>query len=132
MELILDFVANLPTWVWWVTGILFVFIFFGDRELWDYEAKFPFKQGIGRGEIELKCYKKRGSVIEVKLESNQLNKALDIYLNNRRIFTVPSNKTQTARVYLKENIEIDKPSEGDEVVVRVGSETLFQGQLIRD
>lgn len=64
---IINFVTELPGWAWF--GLLIVFLFFtGDKKEWDYEVKFPLKEGVGRGEVELECLKKKGSSIEVELE----------------------------------------------------------------
>ena len=132
MELLVDLLTAIPTWAWWVGGIVLVSLLFGDRVLWEYEAEFPFRQGIGRGEIELKGYKKKGCRIEVELESALLPQEVTIFLNGRRIFAIPPEQTKAARLYHTEPIALDQPAEGDEVEVHIGGEAVFQGLLVRD
>ena len=79
---ILELLSTIPTWVWVIGGIIFVVIVFGDRKLWELEVKFPHKQGIGRGEVEFECLKKKGSSIEVEFQLEDLfqNKKIEIFL----------------------------------------------------
>ena len=60
---------------------------FGDRKLWELEVKFPMKHGVGRGEVEFECLKKKGSTIEVKFELEEMfhNKPIEIFLNNQLV-----------------------------------------------
>jgi hypothetical protein len=52
------------------------------------------KPGVGRGEVELECYKKKSSFIEAKFELGDLfqNKEIEVILNNRLTYTIPASK----------------------------------------
>ncbi len=132
MEMI-EFISNLPTWVW-VVAVIAVLFLLGDRKLWEYEAKFPLNEGVGRGEVEFKCYKKKGRVIELelKLEEKWCYSPVDVFLNEVKVYTLPAEKNTSGRIYHEEEIEIEDPKEGDKVTVKINSEAVFSGQLIRD
>ena len=131
---IFELLTTIPTWVWVIGGIIFVVIVFGDRKLWELEVKFPQKQGVGRGEVEFECLKKKGSSIEVKFELEDLfqNKNIEIFLNNKHVYSVNESKNNGPRTYINEKLDIAKPSEGDEVTVNIGGQKQFAGVLVRD
>lgn len=54
---ILAILFTIPNWAWVVGGFIVFAILFSDRKLWELEVKFPMKPGVGRGEVELECYK---------------------------------------------------------------------------
>ena len=128
-----ELVSTIPIWVW-IAGAIAILILFGDRGLWEYEVKFPFSENAGRGEVEFKCYKKKGSVIEVELnlESECINKDIDIYLNNHLVYSIPGEKNNSARLYLNRPLDMQKPNEGDEVSVKVQGRNIFNGPLVLD
>ena len=131
---ILELLSSIPIWVWVLGGfIIFVFIF-GDQKLWELEVKFPKKSGVGRGEVEFECHKKKGSSIEIKFDLEEMfqNKEIQIHLNNRLIYTVPAAKNSGTRVYINEKLELQKPNEGDKVEVTIGGQKQFEGVLVRD
>ena len=130
----MEILSALPTWVWVIGVFIFIVIVFGDRKLWELEVKFPQKHGVGRGEIEFECLKKKGSSIEVKFELEDLfqNKNIEIFLNNKLVFSVHESKNSSSRTYINEKLEIEKPSEGDEVTVNIGGQKQFEGVLVRD
>ena len=113
--------------------IIFIFIF-GDQKLWELEVKFPTKPGVGRGEVEFECHKKKGSSIELKFTLEELfqNKDIEIILNNRSIYIIPASKNSAARTYINEKLELQKPTEGDKVEVTIGGQKQFEGVLVRD
>ena len=43
------------------------------------------KPGVGRGEVEFECLKKKGSSIEIEFQLEEMfhNKCMEIFLNNR-------------------------------------------------
>lgn len=130
---IVNFITGLPGWAWFVLiiGILFIT---GDKKEWDFEVKFPFKDGIGRGEVELECLKKKGSSIEVELElePDYNNKKIEIFLNNALIYTIPQNINTGKVVRIDKKTEIQKPAEGDDILIKIGGEHIFSGQLVLD
>ena len=134
MEVILEFLANVPTWIYVVFGIVLVFVFFGDRGLWDFEVKFPFQSGVGRAEIDFEAYKKRGKVISAKfeLEPRMNNKSIEIFLRDRSVLTIPATANQKKRVFTSQEMDYPDPNEGDEVTVEIGGEVVFEGQLVKD
>lgn len=131
---VLGMFSAVPTWVWVIGGIIVFAILFGDRKLWELEVKFPMKSGVGRGEVEFECHKKKGSSIEVKFELEELfhNKDIEIHLNNRLVYTVPASKNSGNRIYINEKLALQKPNEGDKVGVTIGGQKQFEGVLVRD
>lgn len=128
-----ELASTIPIWAW-IVGAIGILILFGDRGLWEYEVKFPFTEDAGRGEVEFKCYKKKGSVIEVEfnLESECINKDIDIYPNNHLVYSIPGEKNNSARLYLNRPLDMQKPNDGDEVAVKVQGRNIFNGPLVLD
>lgn len=126
--------SNIPTWLWVVGTIVLVFIVFGERILWGYEVKFPFKEGIGRGKVQLKYGKKRGTRIKCVFELDPAwqNIPIDIYLRENLIYTVPAEKNKSSRFFLQQTLPLDKPREGDPVVVKANDNEIFSGPLVLD
>jgi len=131
---ILELLSTVPTWVWIVGGIILFTIIFGDKKLWEFEVKFPLQTGVGRGEVEFECLNKKGTSIEAKFELEELyqNKKIEIFLNNRMVYSIPEEKNNSARIYVNEKLDIQKPNEGDEVAVNINGQKQFEGVLVRD
>ena len=131
---ILELLSTIPTWLWVAGGFITFVIIFGDKKLWEFEVKFPMKPGVGRGEVEIECLKKKGSFIELEFTLEELfqNKDIEIILNNRLIYTVPASKNNGANLNVDEKLELQKPNEGDKVEVSIGGEKQFEGVLVRD
>ncbi|MFK7816374.1 MAG: hypothetical protein AB8B92_08560 [Gammaproteobacteria bacterium] len=131
---IITMLAYVPAWVWVIGAIIFYVMIFGDRKLWELEVKFPNQHGVGRGEIEFECLKKKGTSIEVEFNLEDLfkQKTIEIYLNNRLVYTVHAVKNNGARIFIKEKIDIQKPNEGDKVLVNIDGQKQFEGVLVRD
>lgn len=131
---IIAMLASVPTWVWIIGAIILYTIIFGDRKLWELEVKFPNKQGVGRGEIEFECLKKKGTSIEIEfnLEDIFKQKTIEIYLNNRLLYTVHAIKNKETRIFIKEKIDLQKPNEGDKIFVNIDGQKQFEGVLVRD
>ena len=130
---VLDLLGSVPVWAW-VGIVLFVLFTTGDRGLWDYEVKFPRQPGVGRGEVELKRYKKKGGAIEVKLElePEYRDKRIGIRLNDRLVYTIPERQNAGGRLYLNERVDLQEPNEGDLVSVEIDGDTIFNGRLVLD
>lgn len=135
MELseILHFLKDLPIWSWVILFLIYASIF-GDRTLWEYEVKFPMEPGIGRGEVELECFKKKGTKIEVTLELEPAyqQKQIEILRKGLLIYTIKPNKNSGKRIFIKRSTTLEKPEEGDEIVVKIDGENIFSGQLVLD
>lgn len=131
---ILEMLSAVPIWLWIIGAVILVFAVFGESTLWDYEVKFPFEEGIGRGKVELECGNKKGPRIECLFEMSPSyqNISLDIFLGEEKIYTVPAEKNNSNRLYLREHISLDKPREGDLVVVKANQEAIFSGPLVLD
>ncbi len=129
-----DYFSSVPTWLWVVGGVVLLAIVFGERTLWEYEVKFPRREGIGRGEVELECGSKSGSRIECEfvLEPACRKLPLEIHLNGQKIFEIPADKNVGRRLFLKEKIQLDRPKEGDHLSVVADGEALFEGPLVLD
>ena len=135
MELteIINFFVAIPFWGWIILFFIYVFIF-GDRKLWEYEVKFPIQAGVGRGEIELECYKKKGAEIELKfeLEPTYHNKSIEIFRNGLSIYTVEASQNNNKRIFIKKKTALEKPEEGDEITVKIDGKAVFAGRLVLD
>jgi len=129
-----EILAGVPTWAWVLGGFILFALVFGDRGLWDYEVEFPPVEGKGKGEIDFKCYKKRGTLIEVELSLDPAyqNRSIEIYLKGSRVYSIPKEKNNKKRIYLTDSIRLSRPSAGDEVSVNSGNEVLFTGKLVVD
>lgn len=130
---LLQWLGDVPTWVW-IVGVVGLLILTGDRVLWDFEVKFPRVTGIGRGEIEFEGFRKRGATIQARfeLDENYRGRALEIRVNGESVYTIPANKTGSARTVVNERYGPGQPAEGDVVEVFADDELLFSGRLALD
>lgn len=130
---ILNFLKDLPFWAWVILLILYA-ILFGDRKRWEYEVKFPLESGIGRGEIELECLKKKGTQIEAafNLEPAYHHKQIEVFRNQLSIYTIPPEKNNGKRIFIKHKTPLERPNEGDEITVKIGGQDAFSGRLVLD
>jgi hypothetical protein len=133
-EQVIEFVSDIPTWIWVIVGLFLFVRIFGDRELWDYEVEFPPLEGIGKGEIDFTCYKKKGSVLEIELElSSQFsNHEIEICLNGSLVYTLGKEKNPGGKIFHKEKMPLQEPAPGDEVTVNIAGRNIFRGQLIKE
>ncbi|HMB91870.1 MAG TPA: hypothetical protein VKP65_13540 [Rhodothermales bacterium] len=131
---ILNTLSMVPSWVWVVGAIVFVFFVFGESIVWDYEVKFPFNEGVGRGKVELECGKRKGTRIGCVFELNPSYQhiPLDVFVGETKIYTIPSEKNRSNRFSLRQNVPLDEPQEGDLVIVKAHDETIFSGPLVLD
>jgi hypothetical protein len=131
---ILNWLSSLPTAVKIIGGIIIFMLIFGQKILWDYEVKFPFKTGIGRGEIEFECGKKSGPEIECEFELDDTykNMPIEIYLKDKKAYTITADRNRQTFIRIKEKTPLDKPEEGDEVTVKANGEPIFSGKLVLD
>jgi len=128
---IISFFKEIPFWI--VLFILYVY-FFGDRKVWEYEVKFPNEAGIGRGEVELECLKKKGTQVELSfdLEPEYNHKPIEIFRNGISIYTVEARFNNKNRIFIKNKTPLEKPEEGDEITVKIDGKTVFSGRLVLD
>lgn len=130
---ILTFFKELPFWGWIALFFFYVFLF-GDRKLWEYEVKFPKEAGIGRGEIELECLKKKGGQIEVMfdLEPAYHHKPIEIFRSGLSLFTIEADENNGKRIFIRRKIKLEKPAEGDHITVKIDGKDVFSGRLVLD
>ncbi len=130
---ILAFSLGDVPWYGWTALVLLILFIFGDSKQWDYEVKFPMKEGIGRGEVEFEGLKRRGPIIEMRLQldPSQTNKEIEVLLDGRSVYSMP-NGSGSSRVYVNEKIDLDEPKEGQMVVVKIDSQEVFSGPLVLD
>ena len=130
----LELLSAVPTWVWVIGGIVAFFFFFGERILWKYEVKFPMTTETGRGKIKLLYGKKKGARIRCSFELNERHrgKKIDIYLQNKRIHSIPADQTKAAKYFKSEKISLEKPDEGADIEVYADRDKLFSGVLVLD
>lgn len=135
MELteIINFFNDLPFWGWIILFFICVFIF-GDRKLWEFEVKFPLEAGVGRGEVELKCLKKKGTEIEIKLDLREHyhNKHIEIRRNDLSIFSINANQNTGKIIFIKKRTPLERPAEGDDITVRISGKDVLSGRLVLD
>lgn len=131
---ILSFLSSVPTWAWIMAIVVFALFMLGDRVLWDFEVKFPLKTGIGSGEIDFECFKKKGPKIgiELSLELECQNKDIEVLLKGISVYQIPASENTQANLFIKEFIRMPKPSKGDEVKVLIDGEEVFSGALVLD
>jgi hypothetical protein len=132
--LLASFVGNMPWFVWAAFLFIPIMVVLGDRKLWEYEVKFPQTTGVGRGEVEFEAYKKKGTTLEAKfqIDPDSANKDIEICLNDKHVYTIPAQENTGGRVYINKKIQLDKPEEGDQVIIRIRHEEVLSGPLIRD
>lgn len=130
---IIHFFKDLPFWGWLIIFFAYVFIF-GDRKQWEYEVKFPKEIGIGRGEVELECLKKKGTQIEVSfdLEPAYHHKPIEIIRSGLSIYTIEASQNNGKRIFIKNKTPLEKPEEGDEITVKIDGKAVFTGRLVLD
>ncbi len=134
MEDLMQLAASIPTWIWIIFGVFIFVMLFGDKKLWDLEVKFPQQPGVGRGEVEFECFKKRGSHIEVELYLEEMfqNKNIEIFLNNTKVFSIPAKDNKGPRLSITKPLTLSQPNENDKVEVHIGGQKQFEGHLYRD
>ncbi|MEM7542839.1 MAG: hypothetical protein AAF384_14830 [Pseudomonadota bacterium] len=130
---IIDLLSALPTWAWVLAAFAMLFAL-GDRGLWDYEAKFPSAKGVGRGEVELECYKKRGAHVELhlELEPDYRDAEVEVFFRGTCILHAAEQKRERERLYFREPLSVGEPREGELVSVRLNRREVFSGPLIKD
>ena len=118
----------------WVALFIFILFLFSDKQLWEYEVKFPLTEGVGRGEIEIEYYKKaKGSIdIELELDPNYHNKSLDIFLEDIKILNIPADKNTGPRLRLHEVYTHTEPHEGMIIKIKHNEQAILFGPLIMD
>ncbi len=126
-------IESFPWWGWLILFIVYIIVF-GDKKLWSYEVKFPFKEGVGRAEVELECFKKRGAYIELdfELDESYLHKDIGVYLSHDLIYFVPGDKNNEGDLDIDESIDIKEPKEGQEITIKIDGKPIFNGQLVLD
>ena len=130
---IFEFLSNLPWWFW----VIFVFtmmVLGSDRSIWEYEVKFLFQEGVGKGEIEFENKKKKGMYVECDfdLEEQYHNKALEIFLAGKNVICVPAEENMGGYIRFEKPVSIEEPSVGDSVVVKIDNIEIFTGILKLD
>ena len=130
---ILEIFSSVPFYVWIIIGVILTIIF-GDREIREYEVEFPYKLVVGRAEVEIECYKRKGAFLEaeLRLEPNYNNNPIEIFLNNNLISTIPENKNIGSFFVFKTPYTLNKPNSNDQIDLRINNEVIFLGNLIRD
>ena len=121
-------------WYAWLVAFVVIIVIFGDRVLWDYEIKFPMTEGVGDGEIEFECHKRKGTQFEARLnlESNWWGEDIEVFLNNAHVYTISKRKNEKGRPRILEQVEFEKPNVGDIVEVRIRGEVVLTGPLVLD
>lgn len=129
-----EILSEVPVWIWVLGGFIGFAFVFGDSKLWELEAKFPLVDGVGRGSVEFECKKKAGTSIECEfdLAPEQRDKPMEIHLAGRLVFTVPQS-ANTGRFKIEEPLpQLQKPSEGALVTVKLDGREVFSGPLVLD
>ncbi len=125
---------SVPMWVWAIVAIIMVMFALGESILWDYEVKFPLAQGIGRGEVDLTCGKKKGTRIKYRFELEETCRGVPITIavNGKPIHTISAEKNNKNRLFAIEFKNFPEPKEGDVVTVSSHGNPWFRGPLVLD
>jgi hypothetical protein len=130
---LIQLLEQIPGWGWFFI-ILAVIILLGDKKLWEYEVKFAFKEGIGKGEVELKHLKRKGQFVDAKfkLEPEQNNHPIQILLNRELLLAIPASKNCRKFLRFEEIKPLTRPKAGDNIEVVINGVRVFEGPLARD
>lgn len=130
---LLTVLDSIPALVWVILVFVVLFLL-GDRKLWEFEAKFPLKPGVGRGEIEIECFKKRGAVIEAEfnLEPDYNGKAIDVVVGQQLALSIPARENIGSYFRFEQAYELAKPTEGARVEIKIDNELIFSAVLVLD
>lgn len=106
------------------------FFLFGERQLWELVVEFPPNPAYGEGTVRLFCRSRTGPYVVgfFTLTSTTARKPMEIDLKEQQLMSVPATRMKGHRLRLKDKVAIDKPNEGDLVVVRIGGQVAFSGQ----
>jgi len=139
MELldIVSFLKMIPVYIWVIFAIIIVIIF-GQRKVWEFEAKF-FSNGIGRGEVEIECTsskfnKTENLTIEVdlSLEPDWRNKVYEVFLNGSNILNISAEESYKSMNRIRRKYRGEKPEQNDLVEIKCEQEVVFSSKLYRD
>ena len=135
MELtsIIDLFQSVPFFVW-IILIFIILALFSDKQLWEYEAKFIFQEGIGGGELEIEYYKKAKGSVDLELTLDELfqNKPLEVFLEDDLILAIPAEQNTGPRLHFHDEFKLAEPHEGMKVHIKCDNEPLFTAQLLLD
>ena len=130
---IVELVQSVPLFIW-IILVIIIFVLFSDKQLWEYEARFVYTNGIGEGDLEIEYYKKaKGSVdLELFLEEAYQQKELEIFLENDLLFTVPAESNNDTKLHFHEPYTLSEPHEGMKVHIKCDNKILFTAPLLMD
>ena len=136
MSELLNLINTIPTFVWVVLGIIALFAVLGkagDRAIWKYEVEFPLSEGVGRAEVEIKHWKKRGKVLELEIKPVKGFGFKEVYVlvGGYKAFSASHSEFNKWSKCEKE-YKFEKPNEGDEVKVLFDGKEVFSGVLLVD
>lgn len=129
----LQLLSSIPWWAW-AALILVVLSFFGDKKLWEFEVEFAYKEGVGKGEVEIEHYTNRNPLLEVELDldAHYLNRDLEVVRNGQRVIFIPATSNTRMRLRVHEPYLGEKPVVGDLIEIKCGREAIFSGNLRTD
>jgi hypothetical protein len=134
---IINLLKEVPIWAWVILAII-ITILFGDRELWEYEARFH-DESVGHGELEIECKgrknrKRRKTTIELKLtlEAGAQGKPYEVLLNGRPVLSLSVADTQSDHVFVREKYQGTEPRPGDQVEIQHNQQTVLASTLQKD
>jgi hypothetical protein len=134
---IINLLKEVPIWAWIIFAIV-ITILFGDRELWEYEARFN-DQNVGHGEFEIECKgrknrKRQKKTVEVKLtlQPDAQSKPYEVLLNGQPVLSLSEADTGTAHVFVREKYQGEEPRPGDKVEIQHNHQTVLASTLHKD
>ena len=134
---IINLLKEVPIWAWIIFAIV-ITILFGDRELWEYEARFH-DEAIGHGEFEIECKgrknrKRQKKTVELKLtlETDAQSKPYEVLLNGQPVLSLTVADTKTGHVFVREKYQGEEPRSGDQVEIRHNQQTVLVSTLHKD
>lgn len=136
MSELINLINMVPTFVWVVLAIIAVFVVLGkagDRALWKYEVEFPLSEGVGRAEVEIKHWNKKGKVLELELKPVEGFEFEEAYVLVGGYKAFSASNTEFNKWYKCEKVyKFEEPNEGDEVKVFFDGNEVFSGVLLVD
>lgn len=126
-----ELMANIPWWGW-VVGVIVVLSIFGDKKIWEYEVDFHYKEGVGKGEVEFELFTRNKPKVslELDLDSQYVDKEIEVSLKGQRVMHLPTPSGK--RIRHSEEYRGERPALGDQVEVKIAGEVIFSGSLKED
>ncbi len=144
---------DIPSWVFWVVGIVAFLIIFGRNVDWQLEAKLDsesqnpeLKDSYAKIEITKYKQKKYGTIIEIFYRlPKELSNDLSLYIDDKFVMNFSASSRHNSRVgsrlsdkneprnnRIRQAYKNSPPKEGARITINNGDEVLLAGMLYID